>query len=114
MGRDEIVSRLRENETRMRTFGVSGLFVFGSRARDNASADSDLDVFVDPSEDAFYNLDNFMGPYLLLQDLFPGLDIGYTTRSGLLAGVREQAEARLSGSFDAWKQTASRSPHPCS
>lgn len=92
MRRDDIIARLKTTEPDIRHFGVAALFLFGSRARDDARPNSDIDIFVDPANEAFYDLGNFIGPYRLLVEAFPGLAIGYTTRNGLATGVREQAE----------------------
>ena len=47
MGRDEAIIRLRANADRLRSFGVRHLALFGSTARDEASATSDVDLLVD-------------------------------------------------------------------
>src|SRR5882757_3306452 len=44
MRRDEVLARLKEAEPALRGFGVGALYLFGSHARDEAKADSDLDV----------------------------------------------------------------------
>jgi predicted nucleotidyltransferase len=47
MRRDEAIVALRRREPTARARGVEALFLFGSTARDEGRADSDLDVFVD-------------------------------------------------------------------
>jgi len=61
MRRDEAISRLRAAEPDIRAFGVRNLYIFGSVARDDADGASDIDVFVEPSTAAFYELGNHMG-----------------------------------------------------
>ena len=51
MGREEIIAILRRHEAELRRLGVVRLSLFGSVARGDASADSDVDVAAqfDPS-----------------------------------------------------------------
>jgi uncharacterized protein len=92
MTRTEIVAKLKVAEPALRAHGVQALYIFGSYARDEAGGDSDLDVFVDPANEDFYGLDNFMGVYEKLQNAFPGTEIGYSTRAGLSKYVRPDIE----------------------
>jgi hypothetical protein len=47
LSRDEILTSLRRLEGALRAKGVTGLAIFGSRARSDHRPDSDLDVLVD-------------------------------------------------------------------
>ena len=47
MHRDEVLAKLRSMEPSLRGQGVSGLYLFGSVARDEATSESDVDVAFD-------------------------------------------------------------------
>jgi hypothetical protein len=47
MERDEAISRLRRHEADLKRLGVEHLYMFGSTARDEATNDSDVDLFFD-------------------------------------------------------------------
>lgn len=47
MKRAEAVGRLKEREAELKGLGVERLFLFGSTARDEAGAGSDVDLFFD-------------------------------------------------------------------
>jgi predicted nucleotidyltransferase len=47
MQRAEAIARLKEHEAELRRLGVQHLYLFGSTARDDARADSDVDLFFD-------------------------------------------------------------------
>jgi predicted nucleotidyltransferase len=68
------------------------LYLFGSMARDEAGSASDIDLFVEPAADSFYDLGNYMGVYERLAAAFPGIDIGYSTRQGLSRGILPEVE----------------------
>jgi predicted nucleotidyltransferase len=93
MRRTDVIARLKEAGPALRALGVAGLYLFGSHARDEATQESDVDVFVDPvSEDEFGFLP-FMDAYRTLQGVFnERADIGYSTRAGLSPYVRKDVE----------------------
>lgn len=64
-----ILQLLHENEPTIRSFGVRRLGLFGSFQRDEARADSDVDLFVEfkPAEATF---DHFMELSFFCEDLF--------------------------------------------
>ncbi len=47
MERDEAIKRLRQHEAELKQLGVKHLYLFGSTARGEAQADSDVDLFFD-------------------------------------------------------------------
>ena len=91
MRRDEVIARLRAAEPEIRAHGVDGLWLFGSVARDEARAASDVDLFVDPDPARRFGFDEFMAIHELLQERL-GPDIDYTTRQGLHRRLRAGIE----------------------
>jgi uncharacterized protein len=68
LSRNEAVTRLQSAEAQIRSYGVQRLALFGSVLRDEAQADSDVDLLVEfaPDQKTF---DHFMGLALFLEDL---------------------------------------------
>jgi uncharacterized protein len=91
MRRDEVIARLKEAQPALRGFGVAALYPFGSHARDEARAASDVDVFVDKDTTRKFGFDEFMDAYLLLQERF-GAGLDYATREGLHPLLRPEIE----------------------
>ncbi|MCK9909182.1 nucleotidyltransferase domain-containing protein [Microbacteriaceae bacterium K1510] len=56
LSRDALLQRLRGLELALRAKGVTGLAIFGSRARGDARPDSDLDVLVEVADDIKFSL----------------------------------------------------------
>ena len=95
MRRDEIIDRLKNAEPKLRKFGVGALYLFGSYARDEARADSDVDVFVDPVSESGFGFLNYMEAYdTIRKSVGEGVDVGYSTRDGLSPYIREDAEKK--------------------
>ena len=92
MGRNEIIDKLKAVEPELRAHGVAALYLFGSHARDEGRENSDIDVFVDKAPGRKFGLDAFMGAYVVLKNAFPGVEIGYTTREGLVDCYRPYIE----------------------
>lgn len=67
MRRDDVIKVLGENREAIRGFGVRSIGLFGSCARGEESATSDLDFLVEFEEKAF---DAYMGLKEFLEDLF--------------------------------------------
>lgn len=91
MRRAEVIERLKQAEPAIRSLGASALYLFGSYARDEAGPDSDVDVFIDKDPLHDFGLSEFMGIYFKLQEAL-GVEVGYTTREGLVDFYRPDIE----------------------
>lgn len=69
MTRDEIIAKIRSTAPALRAEGVTKLAIFGSRARGDARADSDLDVLIDVDPDSRFSLLNLSGVGLIVEDV---------------------------------------------
>ncbi len=65
--REEVLKRLRDNQQALRQLGVRRLGLFGSIARDEGGAGSDLDFLVELEHNSF---DAYMNLKFFLEDLF--------------------------------------------
>ena len=84
MGRTEVIRRLKRTEPGMRAHGVAALYLFGSFARDEAGATSDVDIFVDPADASAFGLQSLVETSRLLEQALPGKEIGFSTRDGIV------------------------------
>jgi predicted nucleotidyltransferase len=91
MGEADIIAKLKAIEPDLRAGGVAALFVFGSHATGVARPDSDVDVFIDPSDPTKFGLREFIGAYEILRAAL-GRPIDYGTREGLSKYIRGQVE----------------------
>jgi len=95
MDRDSVIIRLKSLEARLRAFGVVALYLYGSYGRDEARPDSDIDVLVELEPGPPRGLREFMAPQLALEEAFPGVEIGCSTRDGLHPLYRPHIEPTL-------------------
>ena len=72
MNQDEAIRILREHEGDIRAHGVASLALFGSTARGDAEADSDIDVIVSIESGRKFSLIDLSGLRLFLCDVFRG------------------------------------------
>lgn len=91
MRRNEVIARLKEAEPAIRARGARALYLFGSHARDEAGADSDVDVFIDKDTSRRFGFDEFMDIYFLLRERL-GDKVDYGTREGLNPSLRAEIE----------------------
>ena len=72
MKSDEILARLRENETSLRARGVKHAALFGSCARGDNRPDSDIDILIDLAPEAPIGVWEYAGLKAYIADLFEG------------------------------------------
>lgn len=68
-GKRDVIRLIHSNEGALRAFGVHRLGLFGSFRRDEARADSDVDLFVEFAPGAA-TFDHFMGLSFFCEELF--------------------------------------------
>lgn len=90
MDRSSAISRLRRYERKAAALGVRSLYLFGSTGRDQARADSDVDIFVDYDVDRFGLIELARLGRELSEVLGRRADVG--TRDGLHPLLRERIE----------------------
>ncbi|MEX2128571.1 MAG: nucleotidyltransferase domain-containing protein [Xanthobacteraceae bacterium] len=91
MRRDDVIARLKQAEPAIRALGAEALYLYGSHARDEARADSDVDLFIDKARGRKFGFDEFMGIYLKLRETL-GTEIDYSTRDGIVEFFRPEIE----------------------
>jgi uncharacterized protein len=91
MDRDLAIRTLQENADAIRKLGATGLFLFGSVARDEMRPDSDVDVFIDYDPEGPFDFVAFFGIKDLLEAKLSCI-VDFTTRGGLHPRLRERIE----------------------
>ena len=91
MRRDAAIAQLKEHEAELRQLGLEHLYLFGSTARDEAHAGSDVDLFFDHREGS-------LGLYELMDvkdatARILGCKVDIMTRRSLHRVLRERIEA---------------------
>ena len=92
MDRQQILARLRENETALRARGVSHAAVFGSRARGDDRPDSDIDIMIEVDPAAPIGVYEYVALKDYIAELFDG-PVDVVSRDGLKPYVRPAATA---------------------
>jgi predicted nucleotidyltransferase len=84
MNRADVIARLKAAEPALRARGVAALYLYGSYARDRAREESDVDILVDFQPGHGVGLSSFLAPVEILEEQFPGKEIGFSTRDSIL------------------------------
>lgn len=91
MNKNVAIARLQYCAAAIKARGATSLYLFGSAARDEAKAGSDLDVFIDYDPKKKFSLVDLVGIKLLLEDEL-GIKIDVTTRDSLHPMLRKDIE----------------------
>jgi predicted nucleotidyltransferase len=91
MSRDEVITRIRRNADAIRALGAGSLYLYGSHARDEAGADSDVDVFVDRDPEKRFGFIQLTELEFLLRDIL-GTEVDVSTRTGLHPLLSDEIE----------------------
>jgi uncharacterized protein len=89
MGREDVLTLLKAHRNEIERFGVESLRLFGSVAREEASADSDVDLLVKFRESPTFS--GYMKLRIFLEDLLDAR-VDLVTESGLREAVRPFVE----------------------
>ena len=91
MTRDEVLTVLRQHRTELEAQGVTHAALFGSLARGEEKADSDIDIMVEIDPEAHIGVWGLSGVILYIQDLFE-YAVDVSERRALRTHVRPSAE----------------------
>jgi predicted nucleotidyltransferase len=89
MRRKDVLAILGAHLEELRRFGVRSLRLFGSVARDDASATSDVDILVDFDQSPSFS--QYMKLRIFLEDLL-GAEVDLITEGGLKERARPHVE----------------------
>ena len=94
MTRDEAIARLRPHERELRSAGVEALYLFGSTARGEAKAQSDVDLLCDLPNIRALSLLDFIGLKDQLEE-YLSVPVDLVERSALRPRIRERVIPEL-------------------
>jgi hypothetical protein len=91
MNKNEAMAKLKGCVDAVKARGATSLYLFGSAVRNEAEADSDIDLFIDYDPRKKFSLVDLVGIKLLLEDTL-GVEIDVTTRDSLHPMLRTDIE----------------------
>jgi predicted nucleotidyltransferase len=95
---DHALAILRAHERALKARGVSHAAIFGSLARGEARADSDVDVMIELDPDAHVSLFGFAGLQIAIEELM-GTRTDLVQRQALKPAIKARAEAEKVDAF---------------
>jgi predicted nucleotidyltransferase len=90
MERSTVVAKLRQHERKLKAAGITRLSLFGSVARGDASADSDVDLMAELDPEKQFSLLELVGLENRLTDII-GVHVDLTPARAMKDHVRERA-----------------------
>lgn len=94
MKKAEAIARLKPFERRLRERGINALYLFGSTARDEAGAASDLDLLYEYDQSRKFSLFDQAGAMLELSEEL-GAKVDLVSRIGLRPRLRARIESEM-------------------
>ena len=91
MTRTEAISQLMRHADAIKAMGATSLYLFGSTARNEAAADSDLDLFLEYDPASPFSLVDLVGIKLFLEETL-GIEADVTTRDSLHPMLKDKIE----------------------
>lgn len=91
MDRRDAIAQLEAYADDVRALGATSLYLFGSTLRGEATAASDLDLFIEYNSISRFNALDLVGIKLLLEERLH-LKVDVTTRDGLHPRLRQAIE----------------------
>jgi uncharacterized protein len=92
MNRNQAIAALKQEAGAVKALGATSLYLFGSTVRDQATASSDLDLFIDYDPRSRFSLVELVGIKQLLEHRL-GVTIDVTTRDSLDPLLKDRIEA---------------------
>ena len=90
MERDRVIAKLREHEAELKGIGIAHLSLFGSKARGDDSAQSDVDLMAEFDAEKKFSLLDMVSMENRLADIL-NLPVDLAPARSLKDGVRERA-----------------------
>ena len=91
MDRNQAISRIKTIEPAIRALGAASLYLFGSTARDQAAATSDVDIFIDRNPEAPCGFIELLDLEELLAETL-GTKVDLATRTSLHPALKDEIE----------------------
>ncbi len=91
MNGTQTIKKLREHAQAIKARGATSLYLFGSTVRNEAHAESDLDLFIDYDPTSKFNLLDLVDIKLLLEKEL-GMEVDITTRNSLHPMLKDDIE----------------------
>ena len=91
LGADHVVERLRKHQNELKAAGLKHLFLFGSVARNEAGADSDVDLYFEKNRDAVLGLIEIGKLQERIEEIL-GVKTDLVPFDGLRKSVKETAQ----------------------
>lgn len=92
MTKDEVIAKLKATESELRALGIDKLYLFGSFARDEATDESDVDVFFEMAPLQPYKIEVYLDAKSTIErELGRSADLG--TRRSLHPAIKSDIES---------------------